>query len=44
LEWTDEDRENANVPMEMYENACVTDAKAGVEVREKLWKNERKRF
>jgi hypothetical protein len=33
LEWSEDDRENANVPMDMYERACVSDAKQGVEVK-----------
>jgi hypothetical protein len=33
LEWDEEGHENANVPMYMYERACITDAKDGVEVR-----------
>ncbi len=33
LEWNEEDRENVNVPMEIYEKACVIDATEGVEVR-----------
>ena len=33
LDWNDQDRENATVPTELYERACVTDGKEGVEVR-----------
>ena len=32
VEWNEEDRENVTVPMEIYERACVTNAKDGVEV------------
>jgi biotin carboxylase len=33
IEWNEEDGENINVPMDIYEKACVTDIKQGVEVR-----------
>ncbi|CAF4405330.1 unnamed protein product [Adineta steineri] len=29
LDWREEDHENADVPKEMYEKACVTDPKEG---------------
>ena len=32
VEWNEEDRENVTVPMDIYERACVTNAKDGVEV------------
>ncbi|UJR23581.1 hypothetical protein I4U23_026570 [Adineta vaga] len=36
LEWNENDRENANVPMNMYDRACVTDAKEGVEIATRI--------
>ena len=33
LEWNEEEHENINVPMDIYDRACITDAKQGVEVR-----------
>jgi hypothetical protein len=32
LAWNENDRETINVPMDVYEKACVTDPKKGIEV------------
>ena len=39
LEWNEEDHENVNVSMDIYEKACVTDAKEGAEVRDFVLRN-----
>ena len=39
LEWNEEDHENATVPMNMYQRACVTDCKEGAEVRDPFFLN-----
>lgn len=33
IQYRDDDREGVNVPMDIYDQACVTDPKKGVEVR-----------
>jgi len=33
VEWNEKDLENINIPIDIYEKACVIDAKEGVEVR-----------
>ena len=32
LNWNEEDRENITVPMNVYEQACVSDVNTGLEV------------
>jgi hypothetical protein len=44
LEWNEEDHENINVPMQIYERACVTDPKEGVEVRSLFFVSVEKRL
>ncbi|CAF3808089.1 unnamed protein product, partial [Adineta steineri] len=36
LDWREEDHENADVPKEMYEKACVTDPKEGAKIASRI--------
>ena len=33
VKWNEKDLENINIPIDIYEKACVIEAKEGVEVR-----------
>ncbi|CAF4606272.1 unnamed protein product, partial [Rotaria sp. Silwood1] len=36
LDWNEKDHEHIHVPMDIYEKACVTDAKEGVEIASRI--------